>query len=69
VKWEALINETYDDIIDTVDYFTDSALRILQSKTSEDVWEGSRFKRDIWDYYYVSYSEEFKSLILSKAAF
>jgi len=45
VKWGALINETLDDIIDSVGYFTNST-RILKSKTSKDVWEGCRFKRD-----------------------
>jgi len=37
VKWGPLINETYDDIIDSVGYFTDSATRELKSKTSEDM--------------------------------
>jgi len=69
VKWGPLINETYDDIIESVGYFTNSATRILKSKTPEDVWERRRFKRDIWDYYYVSYSEEFEPLILLRVAF
>jgi len=29
VKWGPLINETYDDIIESVGYFTNSATRIL----------------------------------------
>jgi len=41
------INETFDDIIKSVGYFTNSAMRILKSKTPEDVWEGCIFKRDI----------------------
>jgi len=69
VKGGALINEIYDNIIDSVGFFTDSATRILKSKTPEDVWEGYKFKRDILDYYYVSYSEEFEPFILSRAAF
>jgi len=69
IKWETLINETYDDIIDSVNYFTDYATHILKSKTPEDVWEGYRFKRDIWDYYYVSYSEEFESLTQRRVVF
>jgi len=58
VKWGLLINETYNDIIESVGYFTNSAMRILKSKTPENMWERCRFKRGIWDYYYVSYSEE-----------
>jgi len=46
MKWGPLINETYDNIIDSVGYFTDSATRELKSKTSEDIWEGRRLKRD-----------------------
>jgi len=69
VKWGPLINETYDDIIESVGYFTASATRILKSKTPEDVWEGCRFKRDVWEYYYISYSEEFEPILLPRAAF
>jgi len=71
VKWGPLINETYDDIIDSVGYFTDSATHELKSKTPEegrDVWEGCRLKRDVWDYYYLSYSEEFEPILLLRAA-
>jgi len=67
MKLGALIRETYDDIIISVGDFTASATRILKSKITEDMWEGCRFKRDVWDYYYyVSYSEEFEPLILSR---
>jgi len=69
VKWGPLIYETYDDIIDSVGYFTDSAMRELRSKTSEDMWEGRRLKRDVWEYYYLSYSEEFEPILLPRAAF
>jgi len=47
VKWEPLINETYDDIIESVGYFTNSATRILKSKTPEDVWKECKLKRDM----------------------
>jgi len=53
----------------TVGEFTDSATRILKSKTTDDMWKGWKIKRGIWNNYYVSYSEEFESLILSRAAF
>jgi len=36
-KLGALILETYDNIIDAVGGFTDSATRILKSKTTEDI--------------------------------
>jgi len=73
-KWEkfkkkklgALINETYWGIIFSIDEFTDSATRILKSKTS-DMWEG--FKRGVWDYYYISRSVKGEPLILLRAAF
>jgi len=45
------------------------ATRILKSKIPEDVWEGCRFKRDIWDYYYVSYSEKFEPILLLEPRF
>jgi len=32
VKWGPLINKTYDDIIESVGYFTNSATRVLKSK-------------------------------------
>jgi len=64
IKWEPLINETYD-IIESVEYFTNSATRI-EKQNSRRCVGGMQFKRDIWDYYYVSYSEE---LILSRVAF
>jgi len=44
-------------------------MRELKSKTSEDMWEGRRLKRDVWDYYYLSYSEEFEPILLPRAAF
>jgi len=39
------INETYDGIIDSVGYFTDSATRELKSKTPEDVWRDADLKK------------------------
>jgi len=68
-NWGALILETYNNIIVAVGWFTDSATRILKSKTTEDMWEGRRLKRSVWNNYYVSYSEEFEPLILPRAAF
>jgi len=68
-NWGALILETYDNIIDSVGWFTDSATRILKNKTIDSMWEGWKIKRDVWKNYYVSYSEEFEPLILPRAAF
>jgi len=64
-----LIRITYWNIILSIDKFTDSATRILKCKTPEDMWEGCRFKRDVWNYYYISYSEEGEPLVLPRAAF
>jgi len=50
------ISLAYATIIRAVSEFTDSAMRELKSKTTEDMWEGRRLKRGIWDHYYVSYS-------------
>jgi len=70
VKWGPLIKEAYDDIIDSVGDLTDSATHELKYQTPEDMWLGRRLKRDVWDYYYFSYSEEFDPLILIiRAAF
>jgi len=68
-NWGALIRETYGNIINSVGWFTDSAQRILKSKTTEDMWWGRKIKRSVWNNYYVSYSEEFEPLILPRAAF
>jgi len=68
VKWGPLINETYD-IIESISYFTASATRILKSKTPEDVWEGCKLKRDVWEYYYISYLEEFELILLPRTTF
>jgi len=56
----ALIRQAYGNIINTVGEFTDSATRELKSKTIEDMWEGCRLKRGVWNYYYVSYSRVFE---------
>jgi len=69
VKWGPLIKEAYDDIIDSVGDLTDSATRELKYQTPENMWEGRGLKRDVWDYYYLNYSEEFDPLILTRAAF
>jgi len=68
-NWGALIRETYGNIIRSVGWFTDSAQRILKSKTTEDMWWGRKIKSSVWENYYVSYSEEFEPLILPRAAF
>jgi len=67
-KLGALISVTYWDIIISIDKFTDLAMRILKNKTTEDMWEGCRFKRGVWDYY-ISRSVKGEPLILSRAAF
>jgi len=65
----ALIRETCVHIISSVNKFTDSATRILKSKTPEYMWERCGFKRGVWNYYYVSKSEKFEPLVLPRAAF
>jgi len=49
-KLGTLILETYVNIIDSVGEFTHSATRELKSKTSEDMWEGRRLKRGVWNH-------------------
>jgi len=36
--------------------FTYSATRKLKNETNEDMWEGCRLKKGVWNHYYVSYS-------------
>jgi len=67
-KLGPLIRETYGNIIDSVDDLTESATRELKSKTSEDMWEGCKLKRGVWNHYYVSYSEKVKPILLPRAA-
>jgi len=49
MKWGTLIRKTYGDIIISVSDFTKYAQRILLSKTTEDMWEKCKFKRDVKD--------------------
>jgi len=53
-KLGALISVTYWDIIISIDKFTNLAMRILKSKTPEDMWEECGFKKGVWNYYYVT---------------
>jgi len=53
VKWGALIKETL-----LIQSFIEYARPLLQSKTIEDIWKGSVYKRDLWHYYYISRSVE-----------
>jgi len=62
-----LIGRYYWDIFDSVGVFSDSAARILKNGTTEEMWEGCRLKRGVWNHYYVSYSRD--PLILPRAAF
>jgi len=67
-NWGALIRETYSNFIYVVGCFKESATHIL--KTTEDMWEGwHRLKRDVWNYYYLSYSEEFEPILLPRLCF
>jgi len=68
-KLGPLITQAYACIIDSVGELTDSATCELKSKTSEDMWEGCRLKRGVWNHYYVSYSEKFEPILLPRAAF
>jgi len=45
VNWGTLIKETYGDIID---WFTEYAWHLLQSKTTENMWRELLFKKDLW---------------------
>jgi len=70
VKWGPLIRETYGDVMDEVGKFTHSAALEMKNKTTEDMWEGwHRLKRDVWNYYYLSYSEEFEPILLPRLCF
>jgi len=64
-----LIIRTYISIFDSIGEFDDSATCKLKSKTSEDMWEGCRLKRGVWNHYYISYSERFEPILLPRAAF
>jgi len=64
-----LIGVTYWNIIDSVGVFDNSAAHKLKNETIEDMREGCRLKRGVWNHYYVSYSRVFNPLILPRAAF
>jgi len=64
----SLIYLLYTNIISTVGEFTYSATRKLKNETNEDMWEGRKLKRGVWNHYYVSYSGVSDPLI-RRAAF
>jgi len=69
-NWGALIRETFGNFIYMVGDFKESVMSILNS--IENMWKGTicewKIKRDVWDYYYLSYTQR-SSLILPRAAF
>jgi len=70
LKWGPLIRETYGDVMEEVGVFDYSAALEMKNETTEDMWAGRyRLKRDVWDYYYLSYSEEFEPILLPRLSF
>jgi len=56
MNWGPLIRETYGDIIGSIDYLTKYARCLLQSKTTEDMWRGLLFKKELEHHYYINRS-------------
>jgi len=65
IKWGALIKETYDDIIDSIGWFTHGSY--CKAKLPKICGGIGIFKRELWHNYYISRSVKGEPILLSRA--